>query len=62
MSTGFPTMPPNKGAKADAYLLKPVRLQELLSIIDQETTKNSLSFKKPVLSGFQKLNEHNRYF
>ncbi|MGD0994068.1 MAG: response regulator [Candidatus Bathyarchaeia archaeon] len=35
--TGFPTMAPKKGARADAYLLKPVKPQELLSIIDEKT-------------------------
>ena len=37
--TGFPTMTPQRGSKADAYLLKPVRPQEILSIIDQKTEK-----------------------
>jgi hypothetical protein len=32
-------MAPNKGAKADVFLLKPVRPKELLSTIDQKTTK-----------------------
>jgi two-component system, response regulator YesN len=40
--TGFPTMAPMKGAYADAYLLKPVKPQELLSIIDEKTKKNNL--------------------
>ena len=35
--TGFPTMAPEKDAHADAYLLKPVKPQELLSIIDEKT-------------------------
>lgn len=35
--TGFPTMAPMRGAHADAYLLKPVKPQELLSIIDEKT-------------------------
>jgi DNA-binding NtrC family response regulator len=40
--TGFPTMAPMKGAHADAYLLKPVKPQELLLIIDEKTKKNNL--------------------
>lgn len=35
--TGFPTMAPKKGTVADAYLLKPVKPNELLSVIEQKT-------------------------
>lgn len=35
--TGFPTMAPKKGVTADAYLLKPVKPEELLAIIEQKT-------------------------
>jgi DNA-binding NtrC family response regulator len=38
--TGFPTMAPIKGVDADAYLLKPVKPQELLSIINEKTKEN----------------------
>jgi len=36
--TGFPTMAKN-GATPDAYLLKPVKPQELHSLIDQKTSR-----------------------
>ena len=38
--TGFPTMAPIKGVDSDAYLLKPVKPQELLSIINEKTKEN----------------------
>jgi DNA-binding NtrC family response regulator len=34
--TGFPTMAPKKGVSADAYLLKPVKPQQLLATIEQK--------------------------
>ena len=38
--TGFPTMAPIKGVNADAYLLKPVKPQELISIMNEKTKEN----------------------
>ena len=38
--TGFPTMAPKNGIEADAYLLKPVKPQELLSIINKNLNVN----------------------
>jgi len=37
--TGFPSMAPKKGISADAYLLKPVKPQQLLATIEQKTKK-----------------------
>jgi CheY-like chemotaxis protein len=38
--TGFPTSPPKGGKPADAYLLKPVKPQELLALLEQKTQEN----------------------
>ena len=38
--TGFPTMAPKNGIEADAYLLKPVKPQELLSIMSKNLNGN----------------------
>jgi DNA-binding NtrC family response regulator len=35
--TGFPTSPPKGGKPADAYLLKPVKPQELLALLEHKT-------------------------
>lgn len=35
--TGFPNAPPKGGKPADAYLLKPVKPQQLLAVIEQKT-------------------------
>ena len=38
--TGFPTTPPKTGKKADAYLLKPVRPQDLVALLNEKTKAN----------------------
>ena len=44
--TGFPAMASKKGSHADAYLLKPVKPQELISVIKQKTKNKSAPIEK----------------